>query len=86
MYTLFAYFFFFKIWDLSDPTATGFLTKPGVFVALKLISLAQAGRDISMLNITQQSPPPNMVLVILHYLALFKTYTLSRVFLIYYFS
>ncbi|VVC36699.1 Hypothetical protein CINCED_3A000698 [Cinara cedri] len=49
-----------QIWDLSDPTATGFLTKSGIFVALKLISLAQAGRDISMLNITQQSPPPNM--------------------------
>lgn len=51
----------FKIWDLSDPTAKGFLTKPGFFVALKLISLAQTGKDISMLNITQQTPPPNMV-------------------------
>lgn len=51
----------FKIWDLSDPTSKGFLTKPGFFVALKLISLSQTGRDISMLNITQQSPPPNMV-------------------------
>jgi len=50
-----------KIWDLSDPTAKGFLTKQGFFVALKLIALAQAGRDISMLNITQQTIPPNMV-------------------------
>jgi len=50
-----------KIWDLSDPTAKGFLTKQGFFVALKLIALAQAGREISMLNITQQTIPPNMV-------------------------
>ncbi|XP_025423267.1 epidermal growth factor receptor substrate 15-like 1 isoform X2 [Sipha flava] len=49
-----------QIWDLSDPTAKGYLSKPGFFVALKLISLAQNGRDISMLNITQQTPPPNM--------------------------
>lgn len=54
-------FLFFKIWDLSDPTAKGYLSKPGFFVALKLISLAQNGRDVSMLNITQQTPPPNMV-------------------------
>lgn len=52
---------FFKIWDLSDPTSNGFLTKSGFFIALKLISLSQTGRDISMLNITQQTPPPNMV-------------------------
>jgi len=50
-----------KIWDLSDPTAKGFLTKQGFFVALKLIALAQAGREISMMNITQQTIPPNMV-------------------------
>jgi len=51
----------FKIWDLSDPTSQGYLTKSGLFVALKLIALAQAGRDISILNITQQTLPPNMV-------------------------
>ncbi|XP_060849682.1 epidermal growth factor receptor substrate 15-like 1 isoform X2 [Rhopalosiphum padi] len=49
-----------QIWDLSDPTAKGFLTKQGFFVALKLIALAQTGREISMLNITQQTTPPNM--------------------------
>ncbi|KAF0760905.1 epidermal growth factor receptor substrate 15-like 1 isoform X1, partial [Aphis craccivora] len=49
-----------QIWDLSDPTAKGFLTKQGFFVALKLIALAQAGQEISMLNITQQTIPPNM--------------------------
>jgi len=52
-----------KIWDLSDQTAKGFLTKQGFFVALKLIALAQTGREISMLNITQQTTPPNMVKV-----------------------
>ncbi|XP_050524898.1 epidermal growth factor receptor substrate 15-like 1 [Daktulosphaira vitifoliae] len=49
-----------QIWDLSDPTANGFLTKPGFFVALKLIALAQAGQNLSISNITQQLQPPNM--------------------------
>ncbi|XP_050440385.1 epidermal growth factor receptor substrate 15-like 1 isoform X2 [Adelges cooleyi] len=49
-----------QIWDLSDPAANGFLTKPGFFVALKLIALAQAGQNISLMNITHQIPPPNL--------------------------
>ncbi|XP_039484311.1 epidermal growth factor receptor substrate 15-like 1 isoform X4 [Drosophila santomea] len=40
-----------RIWDLSDPNGKGFLDKPGFFVALKLVSLSQAGEVASMVNI-----------------------------------
>uniref|UniRef100_A0A182WH78 Epidermal growth factor receptor substrate 15-like 1 n=1 Tax=Anopheles minimus TaxID=112268 RepID=A0A182WH78_9DIPT len=40
-----------RIWDLSDPTGKGFLTKEGFFVSLKLIGLAQEGSDISLKNV-----------------------------------
>ncbi|EDX08612.1 epidermal growth factor receptor substrate 15-like 1 isoform X1 [Drosophila simulans] len=40
-----------RIWDLSDPSGKGFLDKPGFFVALKLVSLSQAGQVASMANI-----------------------------------
>ncbi|XP_043645666.1 epidermal growth factor receptor substrate 15-like 1 isoform X4 [Drosophila teissieri] len=40
-----------RIWDLSDPSGKGFLDKPGFFVALKLVSLSQAGEVASMVNI-----------------------------------
>ncbi|KAL1448849.1 hypothetical protein WDU94_000103 [Cyamophila willieti] len=49
-----------KIWDLSDPNATGFLTKPGLFTALKLVALAQNNVDVSMSNIDRDVPPPMM--------------------------
>lgn len=51
-----------RIWDLSDPGGRGCLDKAGLFVALKLISLAQAGRDVNMSNINLDMPPPKMVL------------------------
>ncbi|KAG7301169.1 hypothetical protein JYU34_014017 [Plutella xylostella] len=49
-----------KIWDLSDPTGKGYLDKAGLFVALKLVALAQAGRDINMSNIHADAPPPKV--------------------------
>ncbi|XP_023230726.1 epidermal growth factor receptor substrate 15-like 1 [Centruroides sculpturatus] len=49
-----------KIWDLSDPNGNGFLDKRGFFVALKLIALAQSGKDIIMANISVQIAAPQM--------------------------
>ncbi|PZC76221.1 hypothetical protein B5X24_HaOG204901 [Helicoverpa armigera] len=49
-----------KIWDLSDPTGKGYLDKAGLFVALKLVALAQAGKDINMSNIHSEAPPPKV--------------------------
>lgn len=54
-----------RIWDLSDPGRKGYLNKNGFFVALKLCSLAQAGRDLNIANITNDSPPPKMVNIII---------------------
>lgn len=50
-----------KIWDMADPQSRGSLDKSGLFVALKLCALAQAGRDTSMLNLNMELPPPRMV-------------------------
>uniref|UniRef100_A0A8D8QW53 Epidermal growth factor receptor substrate 15-like 1 n=1 Tax=Cacopsylla melanoneura TaxID=428564 RepID=A0A8D8QW53_9HEMI len=49
-----------KIWDLSDPNGTGFLTKAGLFTALKLVALAQNNVDVSVSNIGRDVPPPMM--------------------------
>ncbi|KAK7864692.1 hypothetical protein R5R35_010951 [Gryllus longicercus] len=49
-----------RVWDLANPTGKGYLNKDGFFVALKLVSLAQSGRDVSMVNITADTPPPKM--------------------------
>lgn len=53
---------FHQIWDLSDPTGKGYLDKSGLFVALKLIALAQTGDTINMRNILNEPPnPPKVV-------------------------
>ncbi|XP_014243559.1 epidermal growth factor receptor substrate 15-like 1 [Cimex lectularius] len=49
------------IWDLSDPNAKGFLTKSGFFTALKLVSLAQLGHEVSIANLMMDVPPPKLV-------------------------
>ncbi|XP_052892338.1 epidermal growth factor receptor substrate 15-like 1 isoform X2 [Anopheles moucheti] len=50
-----------RIWDLSDPTGKGYLTKEGFFVSLKLIGLAQEGSDISLKNVYYVlSKPPKV--------------------------
>jgi epidermal growth factor receptor substrate 15 len=58
-----------KVWDLSDPAGKGYLNKGGFFVALKLVSLAQSGKEVNMVNITADVPPPKMVsLLIIRFL------------------
>ncbi|XP_043261752.1 epidermal growth factor receptor substrate 15-like 1 isoform X2 [Colletes gigas] len=49
-----------QIWDMADPQSRGSLDKSGLFVALKLCALAQAGRDLSMSNLSMELPPPKM--------------------------
>lgn len=49
-----------KIWDMADPQSRGSLDKSGLFVALKLCALAQAGRDLNMSNLNIELPPPKM--------------------------
>lgn len=49
-----------RIWDLSDPGGRGALDKPGFFVALKLVAIAQAGRDVNMSYINADLGPPKM--------------------------
>ena len=49
------------MWDLSDPAGKGYLNKGGFFVALKLVSLSQIGKEVNMVNITADVPPPKMV-------------------------
>lgn len=43
---------------MSDPTARGFLDKPGFFVALKLVSLAQFGENINTKNLRMETNAP----------------------------
>lgn len=50
-----------RVWDLSDPGGRGCLDKAGMYVALKLVAVAQAGRDINIANVSMELPPPNMV-------------------------
>ncbi|XP_034652804.1 epidermal growth factor receptor substrate 15-like 1 isoform X2 [Drosophila subobscura] len=50
-----------RIWDLSDPNGKGFLDKPGFFVALKLVSLSQAGQVANMNNIYVDTVNPPKV-------------------------
>lgn len=46
------------MWDLSDPNAKGYLDKPGFFVALKLVSLAQMGENINVKNLRLETNAP----------------------------
>lgn len=50
-----------RVWDLSDPGGRGALDKAGFFVALKLVAMAQSGRDVNLSNMQLQDlPPPKM--------------------------
>ncbi|XP_031574633.1 epidermal growth factor receptor substrate 15-like 1 isoform X2 [Actinia tenebrosa] len=49
-----------KIWELSDPNGTGFLDKHRFFLALRLISLAQNGKEVSIANLSLLVPAPNL--------------------------
>lgn len=57
------YFYVFQIWDLSDERRQGFLDKDAFFVALKLVSAAQQGLDLSRAVVAIDLPPPRMVAV-----------------------
>ena len=50
-----------QVWDMSDPTGRGYLEKPGFFVALKLIALAQSGQEMNVSKLTTEAPQPNLV-------------------------
>lgn len=47
-----------RVWDLSDPNGKGFLDKPGLFVALKLVSMAQEGEKIDVKNLRMDLKAP----------------------------
>lgn len=49
-----------QIWDLSDPTGKGYLEKPGFYVALKLVALAQNNQELNLSNLTNEAPQPNL--------------------------
>lgn len=44
---------YLQIWDMSDPQGKGHLDKSGLFMAIKLITLAQTGKDVTMSNAIQ---------------------------------
>lgn len=54
-------FFFFQIWDLSDPIGKGYLEKTGFYVALKMVALAQSNQDLHPQGLTNEAPQPNLV-------------------------
>ncbi|KAI0222733.1 Epidermal growth factor receptor substrate 15-like 1 [Lamellibrachia satsuma] len=49
-----------QVWESADSAGRGVLDRPGVFVALKLIALAQNGKEMSLVNLALQIPPPSM--------------------------
>jgi len=49
-----------KIWELADQGSKGYLDKQGFYIALKLISLAQNGSEVSIHSLTLPAMPPNM--------------------------
>ncbi|XP_065366917.1 epidermal growth factor receptor substrate 15-like 1 isoform X2 [Calliphora vicina] len=50
-----------RVWDLSDPNGKGYLDRPGFYVALKLVSLAQHGHVYNMNNIYMDTERPPKV-------------------------
>ncbi|XP_048582344.1 epidermal growth factor receptor substrate 15-like 1 isoform X2 [Nematostella vectensis] len=49
-----------KIWELCDPQGTGFLDKHRFFLALRLIALAQNGKEVVISNLSLLVPAPNL--------------------------
>ncbi|XP_065673561.1 epidermal growth factor receptor substrate 15-like 1 isoform X7 [Hydra vulgaris] len=49
-----------KIWEISDSDNKGCLDKQKFNVALKLVALAQNGKEVSLKLINTPTPPPNM--------------------------
>lgn len=53
--------FRWQIWSIADPRGTGALDKAGLFVALKMIALAQNNKPVDVCNARLNVQPPNMV-------------------------
>ena len=49
-----------QIWSLSDPAGKGYLDKQGLFMALRLIAVGQAGKDPAISNMALSDPPPKI--------------------------
>ena len=45
---------------MSDPAGRGFLDKQGLFIALKLVALAQNGKDLNVGALTTVAPAPRI--------------------------
>ncbi|EDV22349.1 uncharacterized protein TRIADDRAFT_58856 [Trichoplax adhaerens] len=49
-----------QIWELGDSSKDGYLNKKSFCIVLKLIALAQCGRDFSLSNVNFPAPPPDL--------------------------
>uniref|UniRef100_A0A914WF97 Epidermal growth factor receptor substrate 15-like 1 n=1 Tax=Plectus sambesii TaxID=2011161 RepID=A0A914WF97_9BILA len=49
-----------QIWEFADHAKRGTLDKTGVFIALKLMALAQQGQAVSMANLAVEIGPPSI--------------------------
>ena len=49
-----------KIWDLSDPEGNGYLSRMGLFSAIKLVAGVQAGKEPNNQNFKCNLPSPKM--------------------------
>ena len=50
-----------QIWDCSDPNGRGYLDKQGFFMALRLVSAAQCGKEVSVASLALSDPVPKLV-------------------------
>jgi len=50
-----------QIWDLADPGGKGCLDKQAFFISLKLVALAQNGKEVNLNNLCLPVPVPDMV-------------------------
>ena len=50
-----------QIWDLADPGGKGCLDKQAFFISLKLVALAQNGKEVNLNNLCLPMPVPDMV-------------------------
>lgn len=50
-----------QIWDLADPCGKGCLDKQAFFISLKLVALAQNGKEVNLNNLCLSMPVPDLV-------------------------